>query len=264
MSATARPRRAALATVLCAATLALGATACGPFPDLGSGSASGSGADKPKATGPFAELTGPEVADKAMTATKSAKSLSLDLDLKTSDGPMKAYVSTGRQGRCAGTMTIGATGTAEFVHPAGQAVYMRLDKAFLKEQTKGESPDVRRKVIRKLMGRWIKTGAKSPDAKGMLDLCDLKSLLSDFEGPYTGLKKGKETTVDGQKALPLTDSDGGEKIAIYVATEGTPYVLRIVTTGGKEPGTMTFSHYDEPVEAKAPPKKDVLDEKSLG
>ncbi|MGW4159380.1 hypothetical protein [Streptomyces sp. NPDC004788] len=262
MSATARPRRAALATALCAATLALGATACGPFDTMDSDAGPGSG--KPKATGPFAGLTGSQIADKAMATTKSAKSLSLDIDYKTSDGPMKAYVSTDHQGRCTGTMTIGATGTAELIRPADKAVYLRFDKAFLKEQTKGESAEVQRQVMKQLKGRWIKTDAKDPDAKDMLDLCDLKTLLADFEGPYAGVVKGKETTVDGRKALPLTQDAGGEKSTVYVATEGTPYVLRIVTTGGSEPGTLTLSGFDKPVEAKTPPKKSVVDEKSLG
>ncbi|MFF0437207.1 hypothetical protein ACFYU9_33910 [Streptomyces sp. NPDC004327] len=258
MLATARPRRAALAAALCAATLALGATACGPF------SASDPGADKPKATGPFAELTGSQVADKAMSTTQAATSLSLDVDAKTTDGPMKAYVSADRKGLCAGTMSIGATGTAELVRPADKAVYLRLDKALLKEQTKDETPEVQREVIKQLKGRWIKTDAKDPDAKDMLDLCDLKSLLSDFEGPYAGVKKGTVTTIEGQKVLPLTQTVRGEKTTIYVATEGTPYVLRLVTTGGKEPGTMTLSNFGKPVDAKTPPKKDVLDEKDFG
>ncbi|XUL99759.1 hypothetical protein ACQ86F_22235 [Streptomyces venezuelae ATCC 10712] len=44
-----------------------------------------------------------------------------------------------------------------------------------------------------------------------------------------------------------------------MATQGTPYVLRIVTQGGDEPGTLTFSKYGKPVAAKAPAAKDVVD-----
>ncbi|MEV7277983.1 hypothetical protein [Streptomyces sp. NPDC093111] len=251
----ARLRRAALTATLCAA-VALGATACGPF--------SGGAADAAKPAGPFGELTGPQIADKAIGATKTADSLTLDIALKTTDGPIKAYLATDVRGRCAGTMTLGATGTAELIKPDAKAVYMRFDEAFLKEQAKGESAEVQAAVLKELKGRWVKTDAKDPDAKESLALCDLKSLLSEFEQGTGRAAKGEETTVGGKKALPLTQTSGSEKTTLYVATEGKPYLLKIVTAGGKEPGTISFSDYDKPVEAKAPPAKDVVDEKQLG
>ncbi|MCX2185120.1 hypothetical protein KV205_32110 [Streptomyces sp. SKN60] len=246
-------RRAALAATLCAA-VALGATACGPFGDA-----------EPKASGPFGELTGPQIVDKAIATTKTAKSLSMDLDLKTTDGPIKAFVSTDLQGRCAGTMTIDTTGTAELIRPDDKAVYLRYDEAFLKEQSKGESPEVQAAVLKQMKGRWLKTDAKDPDTKDMVELCDLKALLADFEQDTAGTVQGEETMVGGKKALTLTQTyKGGEKDTFYVATEGKPYLLKIVTTGGKEPGTIALSGYDKPVTATAPAKKDVLDEKDLG
>ncbi|MFD0367904.1 hypothetical protein [Streptomyces sp. NPDC059071] len=251
-----RPRRTALAVALCAA-VALGATACGPFSD-----------DKPKATGPFGDMSAAQILDKAVATTKAARSLTVDLDTKTTDGPLKGYLSTDVQGRCTGTMTVGTTGTAELIRPsepADKAVYLRFDEAFLKEQSKGEPADVQAAVIKQLKGRWVKTDAKDPDARDMLDMCDLKKLMADFEQDSAGAVEGAETTVDGRKALVLTlDYKGGEKDTFYVATEGKPYLLRIVTAGGDEPGTVSFSDFDKPVTAKAPAKKDVIDEKSLG
>ncbi|MFF5976529.1 hypothetical protein ACFY7C_34000 [Streptomyces sp. NPDC012769] len=256
MSATVRPRRAALAAALFAA-VALGATACGPS----SGPASG---DDAKPTGPFGDLTGPQIVDKAVDGTKAATSLTLDLSLKTADGPLKAYVSTDLQGKCAGTMTFGTTGTAELLRPADKAVYLRFDEAFLKEQAKGEPEEVQKALLKELKGRWVKTDAKDPDAKEMLELCDLKALLADFDQTTTGTVRGVETTVGGHKALTLTQKLDGETTTFSVATEGKPHLLRVVTTGGEEPGTITFSDYDKPVVAQTPPKKDVVDEKSLG
>ncbi|MEV6330656.1 hypothetical protein [Streptomyces sp. NPDC051909] len=254
MSATVRVRRrAALATTLCAA-VALGATACGPFGDTG-----------PEASGPFGDMSAAQILDKAVATTKAARSLTVDLDTKSTDGPLKGYLSTDVQGLCAGTMTIGTTGTAEVIRPADKAVYLRFDEAFLKEQSKGESAEVQAEVIKQLKGRWVKTDANDPDAKDMLDLCDLNKLTADFEQDTAGAVEGAETTVDGRKALTLTlDYQGGEKDTFYVAMEGKPYLLKIVTTGGDEPGTVSFSDFDKPVTAKAPAKKDVMDEKSLG
>ncbi|MFJ9811488.1 hypothetical protein ACIRTB_25025 [Streptomyces sp. NPDC101158] len=255
MPATALLRRTALAASLCAA-VALGATACGPF--------SGGTKDDAKPAGPFGGLSGPQIVDKAIGATKTADSLTLDIDLKTTDGPVKANLATDVRGRCAGTMTLGVTGTAELIRPDAEAVYMRFDEAFLKEQAKGESAEVQAAVLKELKGRWVKTDAKDPDAKESLALCDLKSLLAEFEQGSDGAARGEETTVGGKKALALTQSSGSEKTTVYVATEGKPYLLKMVMTGGKEPGTIAFSDYDKPVVAKAPAKKDVVDEKSLG
>ncbi|MGW0468363.1 hypothetical protein ACWDX6_24340 [Streptomyces sp. NPDC003027] len=244
-----RIRRTALAAAFCAA-VALGAAACGPF------------SDDPKAAGPFGELSGPQIADKAIAATKTADSLTLDLALKTTDGPIKAYLALDTQGKCAGTLTVGTTGTAELIKPDAKVVYLRFDEAFLREEAKGESAETREAMLKELKGRWVKTPVTDPEAKDSLELCDLKALLRDFEQGLDLSVKGEETTVGGKKALMLTQAFDKEKTTLYVATEGEPRILKIVTAGGEEPGTITFADYDKPVVAKAPPAKDVLDEQN--
>ncbi|MFE5486912.1 hypothetical protein [Streptomyces sp. NPDC056527] len=246
-----RTRRTALIAALCAAA-ALGATACGPF------------SDDAKASGPFGDLTGPQISNKAIAATKKADSLTLDLALKTTDGPMKAYLSMDTRGKCAGTLTVGTTGTAELIKADDKDVYLRFDEAFLKEQAKGESAEVQKAVLKELKGRWVKTPVTDPDAKDSLELCDLKALLGDFEQGINFAVKGGETTVGGKKALMVTEKSGGETTTVYVATEGEPHILKIVSAGGEEPGTITFSGYGKPVGAKVPATKDVLDESKTG
>lgn len=250
---------AAVAAVLCAA-LAFGATACG----------STTGDAKPtkptqatKPAGPFGDLTGSQIVDKAFAATKSAKSLTVDVDLKTADDPTKAYLSLDGQGRCAGTLTMGVDRTTELIKADDKNVYLRFDEAFLREQVKDESQEVQDATVKELRGRWVKTPASDPDSEDMLALCDLDGLLSGFEQGASGIAKGKETTIDGQSALALTEpGTGGETSTVYVATKGTPYVLRIVTKGGEEPGTLTFSKYGKPVAAKVPAAKDIVDVES--
>ncbi|MGW8361370.1 hypothetical protein ACWGK1_12475 [Streptomyces wedmorensis] len=251
MRALTRPRthrtaRTAVAALLCAA-VAAGATACGPVM-----------AD-PEPTGPFAELTGSEVVDKAFAATKSAKSLTVDVDVRSPDEPVKAYLSLDTQGKCAGTLTMGATNTAEVIKADDKDVYLRFDEAFLREQVKEDGPEAQDAMVKELKGRWLKSSAKEADADGMLELCDLDALLDGFEQGATDIAKGDETTVDGHRALALTEpGDAGETSTVYVATEGTPYILKIVTKGGEEPGTITFSHYGQPVAAKVPAAKDIV------
>ncbi|MFE0651300.1 hypothetical protein ACFVZH_22200 [Streptomyces sp. NPDC059534] len=243
---TRRGPRTAVAALLCAA-VAAGAAACGPF------------RDDAKPAGPFGELTGSQIVDRAFTATRTAKSLTLTVDLRSADEPTKGYLSLDTRGNCAGTLSLGTASTAELVKADDKNVYLRFDEAFLREQVKGESPEVQEATLKELRGRWTKQPLSDPDAKDITALCDLESLLASFDGNASGIAKGEETTVGGRKALALTEpaGDGGSS-TVYVATEGTPYVLRIVTTGGDEPGTITFSQYGKPVVAKAPAAKDVV------
>ncbi|MFI8914290.1 hypothetical protein ACIGW4_22105 [Streptomyces sp. NPDC053513] len=243
----AAPRRTAVTVLLCAA-FALGATACGPS------------SDDAKPAGPFGDLSGSQIVDKAFAATKGAKALTVDIDQRAAAEPIKAYLSLDSQGRCAGTLTTGATDTVELIKPDDKNVYMRFDEGSLREQVKDEDPETQKAVIKQLKGRWVKGSVSDPDNKDMLELCDPKQLLGGFEQGASGIEKGAETTVGGQKALALTEpGKGGESSTVYVATEGTPYVLRIVTKGGEDPGTITFSKYGKPAEAKAPAAKDVVE-----
>ncbi|MFJ4907774.1 hypothetical protein ACIQCR_24330 [Streptomyces sp. NPDC093249] len=241
-----RTRRTAVAALLCGA-LALGSAACGP-----------SGGDT-KTKGPFGELTGSQILDKAMAATKSAKSLTVAVDITSEGEPLKAHLSLDTAKKCAGTLSVGVAGTAEIVKADDRDVYLRLDEALLRDELKDESPEMREAALEQLGGRWTKSPVTDPDTRDMVAFCDLKDLLADFEEGAAGTVRGEETTVDGRKALKLTESGGGETNTAYVATEGTPYLLKVVTTGGTEPGTITFSRYDEPVAAKTPAPKDVVD-----
>ncbi|MFF0479325.1 hypothetical protein [Streptomyces sp. NPDC004284] len=247
MHAALRPRRAALTAVLCTA-LALGTTACARF------------SAEPESDGPFGKLTGAQIVNEAFMATKNAKSLTVDVDLRSPEEPVKGYLSLDGRGKCAGTLTMGTNDTAELVKVDDRNVYLRFDEAFLREQVKDESPEVQEATVKQLKGRWVKSPVSDPDSKDMLALCDLKGLLGEFEPGASDIVKGAETTVGGQQALTLTESDGdGESTTVHVATEGTPYILKIVTKGGEEPGTITFSHYGKPVVAEAPAAKDVVE-----
>ncbi|MFE3070804.1 hypothetical protein [Streptomyces sp. NPDC059247] len=241
-----RTRHTAVVALLCGA-LALGSAACGP-----------SGGDA-KTKGPFGDLTGSQILDKAMAATKSAKSLTVAVDITSGGEPLKARLSLDTAKKCVGTLSVGVAGTAEIVKADDRDVYLRLDEAMLRDELKDESPEMRDAALEQLRGRWTKSPVSDPDTRDMVALCDLKALVSDFEEGAAGTVRGEETTVGGQRALKLTESGGGETNTAYVATEGTPYLLKVVTTGGTEPGTITFSRYDEPVVAKTPGAKDVVD-----
>ncbi|MFF6836096.1 hypothetical protein ACFY84_30335 [Streptomyces sp. NPDC012438] len=246
--ASSRPRagRTAATALLCAA-VAAGAAACGPSPA------------EAKPAGPYAELTGSQIVDKAFAATATAKSLTVDVDLTSEGERTRSYVSFDGTGKCTGTVTTGTAATTELIRADRKNVYLRFDEAALNEESEGESPEVREAMLKALRGRWVELPASDPDAKDAVELCDPEKLLGGLEQGASGIERGAETTVGGQKALALTEPDGDATRTVYVATEGTPYVLRIVTKGGDEPGTITFSQYGKPVTAKAPAPKDIAD-----
>ncbi|GAA2495939.1 hypothetical protein [Streptomyces gobitricini] len=244
--------RPALAA-LCAAAV-LGLTACG---------SPGSSGDRTKDTGPFPGLSGPQIANNAIKATKKADSLTLDANLKTPEGQIKAFMALDTKGQCAGTITMGDTGTMELIKD-GKVAYLRFDEAFLRDQSEGGSPEETEAVLKMLKGRWMKTDVTDPEAKDSLEMCELDSMLAEFETGINSAKRGEETTVNGKKALTLTETDGDETYTIYVATEGEPYLLRVEQKGGEEPGTISFLDYDKPVPAKKPAAKDIVDLDELG
>ncbi|MDO0939158.1 hypothetical protein QQY66_48450 [Streptomyces sp. DG2A-72] len=49
-----------------------------------------------------------------------------------------------------------------------------------------------------------------------------------------------------QNAITLTKEEDGATTNTYVATEDEPYILRVVTKGGDEPGDLTLADYDKP------------------
>ncbi|WP_411075494.1 hypothetical protein [Streptomyces sp. cmx-4-7] len=239
-------RRTAVAALLCASVVA-GATACGPS------------SEDAKPAGHFPGLSGAQIVDKAFAATAAAKSLSVNTDTTSEGERTRAYVSFDTAGKCVGTLTTGAAATTELIRADPKKVYLRFDETTLNEQAEGESPEVREALFKKLKGRWVEFPASDPDAKDVVAMCDTKELLGDVDQGASGVVRGGETTVDGRKALALTEPDGGVTRTVYVATEGTPYVLKIVTKGGDEPGTILFTQYGKPVAAKAPAGKDIAD-----
>ena len=216
---------------------------------------------KPK--GPFADLSGQEIVDKAVKATTGATSLTVKGDVPDGKDTIKLDMALDRRGECAGSMSMNGQGTVDLVK-TGRTVYMKYDEAFLRAQGKGEPASETDAVVEMLADRWAKTSATSSDAKDLASFCDLDSLLADFKDVHSAARKGAETTVDGVPAFTLTENDGKDRYTIYVATQGKPYLLKIENTSAKTPEVIAFSDYDQPVPAQAPKDKDIVDLDKLG
>ncbi|MEU1017540.1 hypothetical protein ABZ383_25910 [Streptomyces sp. NPDC005900] len=240
-------RRTAIAAVCLATAATAGLTACGSENDK---------ADAPK--GPFAGLSGGEIADKAVKATSGATSLRIKGDVPDGEaGLISLDMAMDTKGKCAGTMGMNKEGTVELIVP-GKTVYMKYDEKFLRAQSKGEPKADVQASVDMLADHWVKTKATSDDAKEIAAFCDLDVVLADFKDVSSDARRGGTTKVDGTPAIKLTETDGKEKYTLYVATEGKPYLLRIDTHKGGKVDTLQFTDYDKPVKA-TPPTGDVLD-----
>ncbi|KUJ66737.1 hypothetical protein ACZ90_33970 [Streptomyces albus subsp. albus] len=233
---------------LCAIAV-LGLTACG-------GEDKGDGADKAGAKASakgtaLTELTGPQIANKALKATKGVSALTFTLDGTEDGAPVKYRVSSDSSGDCVADLGIDG-GTVKLIKK-GDTAYMKYDAAFWKAQ--GKDGEDAAKVIG---DRWTKTKASGSDAKALTEACDSDQLLAEAATGPNAARKGRTTTVDGRPAIILTEQDGDATYTMYVATEGKPYFLKVEQKGGKDPGTITFSDFDKPVGAVAP-KGDVVD-----
>ncbi|MEO3976256.1 hypothetical protein [Streptomyces sp. CAU 1734] len=260
----ATPRRRPAATAVIALMVALSATACGTSSSTGADSAKdpkGSSGSKGAEDGAkaFAAKPAKEIVDAATRATTAAQSLSVDMKIKAEEGAISGKIALNRASECKGTVTVGKEGTAELLKPKGPIGYMRFDETLLRTQGEFSSDEQRDAVLKVLRGKWVKTDTTKADEKDMLRFCDLDGLLGEWEGDTGTARKEGETTVDGRKAIKLTEVDAGVTYRIYVAAEGTPHILKIEQVGGTEPGTMTFSDFDLPVQAEKPAAKDIID-----
>jgi hypothetical protein len=244
-------RRTALAALCLAAAATVSLTGCLPGEDKAD--------SEPK--GPFAGLTGGEIADRAVKATSNTSSLRMKADIEEDGARMSLDMALDKKGQCAGTISEGQ-GKTELIK-TGDTLYMRYDEKFLRAQGKNDPKAETDAVVEMLAGKWTKMAATGSDAKEMASFCDLDTTLAEFEDGSSNATRGKTTTVDGTPAIVLREKDGKDTYTLYVATEGKPYLLKVVSKTAEDPGTVTYSDFDKPVPAEAPKGK-VIDLDALG
>ncbi|MFC9602921.1 hypothetical protein ACFTTN_05590 [Streptomyces niveus] len=222
--------------------------------------------------GPFAGLDAARIAQEALTATKGAKSLRLTAE-GTNDGRLlKLDFSLDERGTCTGGLRRDDS-EAEFTVVDG-VTYLKGDDEFWRAISSGANPDARSadpgpsagtgssdELVGLLRGKWLKIPA-GEDAAGRAlgGACDLDAMLGRLDtAEAKGLTKGAAAEVDGRKAVTLVKRQNGVTRTTFVAAEGAPYVLKSVSEGGAESGTVLFRDFGVPVSATAPPAAEVVD-----
>jgi hypothetical protein len=245
-------RRTALAALCIAAAATFSLTGCLP-------------GDKDEPKGPFAGLTGDEIANKAVKATSDAESLRMkgEGQDKSAGGTVQMDIAMNKKGDCAGTLSMNGEGKTELIK-VGDTIYMKYDEAFLRAQSKGSSKEETDMVVDMLADKWTKTSATAEDSKDIASFCDLDTMLADFKDVNSDATRGKAAKVDGTPAIVLNEKDGKDRYTLYVATEGKPYLLRAVSKSADEPSDLTLTDYNKPVPAEAPKGKIIDLDKDFG
>jgi hypothetical protein len=104
-------------------------------------------------------------------------------------------------------------------------------------------------AARVLRGKWLKGSAKTGALASLASLADLRKLLDGTLAGHGALSRGASASIDGQKAVGVTDAAGDG--TLYVAATGTPYPLEIVKAGPSG-GRIVFDRWNQPVSLAVP------------
>jgi hypothetical protein len=207
--------------------------------------------------GGFAEDSPEAIGEAAEKDMKALKSVQMSGELTNGGEKVSVDMALTTDGDCAGTLGIQG-GTTEIRSLDGQT-WIKPDAAFW-EASAGDQAE----MIQGVVGdKWVVLG----DGQDFAELCDLDELLDDVgndEGGDAGENEGTED-VDGTEVVKITgETDEGDPVAVWVKVEDPHHILKMEVDQGDEPGTITFSDFDEAVTVEAPADDEVIDLDELG
>ncbi|MEH0547120.1 hypothetical protein QA802_29755 [Streptomyces sp. B21-105] len=210
-----------------------------------------------------------QMLDDANDAMRALKSVTIDsVTTMPSGDDYSSRLTTDLKSNCS-FRTTSVTGARLEQIRIGETDYVRPDRAYLEESG-------RTMTGVKEQNRWIKTPVSAAHPGGGLATCTWQ--FTSFGVAV----KGASTKVDGRRAFSLTVTDtagtagkagkegaGGKQgtggtYTFYVATEGKPYILRVIYKGADHHSTTTFSAFDEPLNVRPPAQADVVDMNGIG
>jgi hypothetical protein len=187
----------------------------------------------------------------------SLTSMTLNFQGKQGGDTFREIASMTAQKTCAGHLQI--SGDDVDLIALGKTIYAKGDN--IAAWTEQLTPDPT--LDKDLAGRWLKMSEQSPEGQTFESFCSLDAYVSVATGTGNDVTtKGTPTVINGQAAIPVRTADDGIT-TIYVATHGTPFVLKVVQTGANA-ATAYYSGFNQPVKATAPPVPKTVDADRLG
>jgi hypothetical protein len=210
---------------------------------------------------------GSDFADEsADTIVKSSKEDMGDLkavkvsgDLTTDGQSISIDLQLNSDGDCTGSLGID-DGSAELLGVDGET-WMRPDEAFWRSSA-GDNAD---EVISVVGDKWVVVPDDEDSLKQFCDVDDLlDQLLKDEDDDSTYTKKGTDT-LDGDDVVKVDNEDPEDGTSTgYVLVDAPHYLVKIEKTEGADPGSVTFSAFDEEFDVSAPATDEVVDFSNLG
>lgn len=189
-----------------------------------------------------ASASAKQIVQSAISATESAKSLTIAGAVVQGKQTISLNVSASTSGVGQGTIGIG-TGTAT-VRLVGGTVYFMGDASFWTKES-GKS------AAQLFAGKWVSTAATTTNGQELSAFLNSGAFLRQLFG--SNLTKATFTNagtakVAGKSVIVIAGRDksnsGGR---LYVAASGKPYVLKISISSPTESGGLVFSNYNRPI-----------------
>ncbi|MEU0003093.1 hypothetical protein ABZ079_01980 [Streptomyces sp. NPDC006314] len=253
-------------SVLCAAAGITAALLLSPAPATAAHADAPAVARTDAAAAVHADDSGPSaraLADEARANLLKARSVHLTFtDHHTRGGratPASMDLDLDRAGNCVGRLMMSAGGGSVELVKRGDQVWMKPDTTFWKAQVPGRQGETVAEVFK---DRYIHGSTHDSALRGMAGTCDLTAFQQRAAaGSAHGAKltKGKETTRDGTKVIPLKGMKDGKKTVMYVTSALPHQLVEATRKGAGTDQSLTFTDYDEPVPSATPAANDSVD-----
>ncbi|WP_154402910.1 hypothetical protein [Nocardioides speluncae] len=191
----------------------------------------------------FADKSADEIKDATIEDMKDVSAFTMAGTIDQDGGESELKFSMDEDGDCVGTLKRSG-GTADFIVVKGEKSFFKADEALL--TSTGQTDPAQ---VALMADKWIEQPVEQTD-----NFCNLDKFLEEFEDVDEDreVTKGDTTEVDGEDAIELISKDEKETTIVSIATDGDHHVLKMEGKGGDEPGSFTFTDYNENVEAEEP------------
>jgi hypothetical protein len=199
------------------------------------------GAPSIAAASGFTSKNAAQIVSTAVKNSAAASSFLVDGTVDQPGSDITVDLSVSASGMSEGTISING-GSFRVIEIDGVG-YFNADTKFWTKYASAAAAQL-------LAGRWVYGPMASSPFSTFKQFLSPRNVISSFLGdPQGPFKKGGTSTVEGQEVVSITGTGSG---ALYVATTGEHFVVRVQATKGSSNGTISFTHYDLPVRPKKP------------
>ncbi len=189
-----------------------------------------------------------QILSSAVSATRSATSYTLNGIVHQSGSATKVVGFSNLQvsNSHEATGNISINGNTVQIREVGGNLYLNGSANFWRSEANSTA-------ARLFGGKWV----YGPSSKfgSLASEIDPQTLTSNFTslGAAKGASKGRETTIAGQRVIPLSATSSSQGTGVIdVAATGKPYIVRISLSKGSSSGVLTFTHYNASVNVSKP------------